>query len=556
MCGIAGFHSNSPKYDSTGIVEKMLRKSRYRGPDDLGVGKYRNTTLGMSRLCIVDTERHPIPFLDENQRLAIVFNGEIYNHDDIRAGLKSTYRFKTASDTETILYNYLHKGLQSFHELNGMFAVALYDKEEDCTYVVRDKTGEKPVYYTTGKDFAAFASEMKMLFEVVEPRINANAIGYRAYEFCVGKETLFENIFQLEPGEYLKIKDGNLSVHSYWKVWDQQIEIEDDLDKIKKDLSELIEDAILLRTKNCAHRYGCFISGGVDSALVACIAKPHFIYTCHYELGPEFDELDYARMVARHIDRELVVVEPTAEDFTRVRETIAFHLDSPCTWTSFSLWMLLERASKDIKVVMSGDGADEMFAGYHRYHLLHHDEQIHNLKAMQEYTYLINKYYGSPVDRYAKLVNRCENVFDQEVHKYLNELIGVYFNHGNHDVVHGMGLSDFYTSMQVLLQMSDRMSMAFSIENRSPFLDYRLVQYAFSMPSKYKIKDGITKWILKDIARKFIPREIVDRVDKRGFSAPLNKWFGWDKSGKYDRSAYRKMAYEDWIKAFGLNPSA
>lgn len=552
MCGIAGFHSLSSKYDGSGIVEKMLRKARYRGPDDVGTGKYGQTTLGMARLCIVDTQKHPIPFTDENKKVALVFNGEIYNHDEIRSALKKRYRFKTTSDTETIFYNYLHKGMDSFSELNGMYAVALYDKEEDCTYVVRDKTGEKPVYYATGKDFVAFASEIKMLFEVVEPKIDRRAIGYRAYEFCVGKETLFKNVFQLEPGEYLKIKGGKATVHSYWKAWECPVEIKDDLKKIKKDLSELIEDAILLRTKNCAHQYGCFISGGVDSALVACIAKPHFIYTCHYDLGPEFDELGYARLVAKHIGRELVVVEPAPEDFTRVRETIAYHLDTPCTWTSFSLWMLLERAKRDIKVVMSGDGADEMFAGYHRYHLLHHDEQIHNLKAMQEYTYLIDKYYGSPVERYAKLVNRCENVFDQNVHKYLNDLIGTYFNHGNHDVVHGMGLSDFYTSMQVLLQMADRMSMAFSIENRSPFLDYRLVQYAFNMPSKYKIKDGVTKWILKDIARKFIPKEIVDRVDKRGFSAPLNRWFGWDRTGKYDRSVYRKMAYEDWRKVFKL----
>lgn len=552
MCGIAGFHSLSSKYDGSGIVEKMLRKARYRGPDDVGTGKYGQTTLGMARLCIVDTQKHPIPFTDENKKVALVFNGEIYNHDEIRSALKKRYRFKTTSDTETIFYNYLHKGMDSFSELNGMYAVALYDKEEDCTYVVRDKTGEKPVYYAMGKDFIAFASEIKMLFEVVEPKIDKSATGYKAYEFCVGKETLFKNIFQLEPGEYLKIKDGKMTVHSYWKAWECPVEIKDDLKKIKKDLSELIEDAILLRTKNCAHQYGCFISGGVDSALVACIAKPHFIYTCHYDLGPEFDELGYARLVAKHIGRELVVVEPAPEDFTRVREAIAYHLDTPCTWTSFSLWMLLERAKRDIKVVMSGDGADEMFAGYHRYHLLHHDEQIHNLKAMQEYTYLIDKYYGSPVERYAKLVNRCENVFDQNVHKYLNDLIGTYFNHGNHDVVHGMGLSDFYTSMQVLLQMADRMSMAFSIENRSPFLDYRLVQYAFNMPSKYKIKDGVTKWILKDIARKFIPKEIVDRVDKRGFSAPLNRWFGWDRTGKYDRSVYRKMAYEDWRKVFKL----
>jgi asparagine synthase (glutamine-hydrolysing) len=393
---------------------------------------------------------------------------------------------------------------------------------------------------------------MKSLLELMEPRINLGAVSYRAFEFCVGRETLFQGIHQLEPGEYLVIKNGTLTVCSYWKVWEKLIDVKDDPERIKKDLAELLEDAILLRTKNCAHQYACFISGGVDSALLACIAKPDFLYTCHYDLGPEFDELEYARLVAGHVGRELTVVSPTPEDFTRVRERIAYHLDTPCTWTSFSLWMLLERARKDVKVVMSGEGADEAFAGYHRYHLLNHDEQIHSIKAMSEYAYLISKYYGSPAERYAKLVNRCDNVYDGEVQKYLHETLSFYFNHGNQDVVHCMGLSDFYTTMQVLLQMSDRMCMAFSIENRSPYLDHRLLQYAFSMPAKYKIRDGITKWLLKDVARKFIPKEIVDRIDKRGFSAPVNKWFGWDSQGKYDRTVYRKMVFDDWQRVFSV----
>jgi asparagine synthase (glutamine-hydrolysing) len=212
--------------------------------------------------------------------------------------------------------------------------------------------------------------------------------------------------------------------------------------------------------------------------------------------------------------------------------------------------MLLERACNDIKVIMTGDGADEIFAGYHRYHLLNHDQQIHKLQAMRQYSYLIDRYYGSPVDRYARLVNRYENQFDEKVNRYLKDLIGKYFTKGNGDIIHSMGINDFYTTMQVLLQMSDRLCMAFSIENRSPFLDYRLIQYGLSMPSKYKIKDGITKWVVKEVAKKFIPFEIVNRIDKRGFSAPVNRWFEWDNHGKYDRGSYRKLVFADWLKVF------
>jgi len=174
------------------------------------------------------------------------------------------------------------------------------------------------------------------------------------------------------------------------------------------------------------------------------------------------------------------------------------------------------------------------------------------LEALSQYSYLIDRYYGSTVERYARIVNRCENKYNQEVVKYLEETIGDFFGRVNNDHIHAMGLADFYTSMQELLQFADRINMAFHVENRAPFLDYRLIQFAFSMPSKYKIKDGVTKWILKRIAKKFIPAEIAARVDKRGFSAPVNRWFGWGKNGKYDRSEYRKHVFNEWVKVFNV----
>ncbi len=552
MCGIAGFISKNKKYNHTQIVSRMLNSISYRGPDQGGIKTYGDVTLGMVRLSIVDKEIHNIPYEDANKKYAIIYNGEIYNHDDLRNLLNNKYEFNTNSDAETALYNYIEKGVYSFNDYNGMYAFAIYDNLKKTTYLVRDKTGEKPLYYVKGRDYFAFASEIKCLFEVVEPEFNEHAISYDAYEFTVGAETLFKNIYSLEPGEYLEITEGNYSKHEYWKLWDNLIEIEDNEKKIIKQLSELVEDSILLRTKNCVYEFGCFVSGGLDSALIASIAKPDYIYTVHYDYD-DFNELEYAKLLAKKMKKELIVVIPNKEDFLRTREKIAFHLDTPCTWTSFSLWMLLERAKKDVRVVMTGDGADETFSGYHRYLLLYHDEQIKKLETMSKYSYLINKYYGSPIERYLKLINRCENQFDNKVNTYLENSIRYFFDKVNGDIVHSMGLNDFYTTMQVLLQMSDRLCMAFSIENRSPFLDYRLVQFGFSMPSKYKIRDGIPKWALKEVAKKFIPMEIVQRIDKRGFSAPVNRWFEWDKNGKYNRNTYKNIVFDDWRKVFRVN---
>ena len=556
MCGIAGFISPNKNYDADTIVSKMLDAINHRGPDQKDFDTYDNTTIGMVRLSIIDCIEHNIPIVDTSGNFAIVYNGEIYNHDSIKSSLDKKYHFQTNSDTETALYSYIENGVDSFQDHNGMYAFAVYNKQKQETVIVRDKSGEKPLYYTKGEDFFAFSSEMKCLLELVEPEFNSDAISYEAYEFTVGKETLFKNIYQLEPGEYINVdRLGDFTIHNYWKIWDNIIDIPDDENKIISDLSELVEDSILLRTKNAAHQYAAFISGGVDSSLIACIAKPDYIYTAHYDYS-DFDELDYAKMVAKQINKELVIVSPTKDDFIRTREQIAYHLDTPCTWTSFTLWMLLEKAKSDgIKIVMSGEGADEMFAGYHRYHLLHHDEQIYNLEAMKSYSYLIGKYQGSPVSRYSKLVNRSENPYDERVNRYLDETIESYYNKMSEDIVHFMGLNDFYSTMQVLLQMSDRLNMAHSIENRSPFLDYRLIQYAFSLSSKYKIKNGITKWVLKEVSKKFIPNEISNRLDKRGFSAPINKWFEWDKNGKYNRSAYKNMVFDDWEKVYKLKRS-
>lgn len=553
MCGIAGLISDNPFYDSQAIVRRMLDTMRYRGPEQAGIGRYGNCTLGMVRLSICDAAEHMIPISGNDDRQHIVYNGEIYNAHDIRRALRDQSPYRTNSDAEIALRSYSENGIAAFDQFNGMYALAIVDEEEREVIIARDKAGEKPLYYCEGKDFFAFASEMKCLFDLVAPSFNADAHSYRAFEFTCGKETLFKNIFSLEPGDYIRYHDGRADIHSYWKIWDNLIDLPEDYDKVKAELTELIYSAVSLRTNNCAYGYGVLVSGGLDSALVACITKPDLIFTCHYDLGEDFDELDYAKLVAKKIDRELQIIEPTPNDYLRTEEAIAYHLDTPCTWTSFSWWMLMERAARQVKVIMTGDGADEAFGGYHRYLLLYHDEQIYRMGAMAQYAYLIDRYYGSAVKRYAKLINRSGTMHSEFLRDYLEKLVEFYFSKMDNDVIHAMGITDFYTTMQVLLQMSDRICMAHSVENRSPFLDHRLLQYCFSMSSDFKIRNGITKAILKDIAKAFIPREIIERIDKRGFSAPVNRWFCQEGSGKYNREFYRKRVFEVWRRLFMEN---
>lgn len=558
MCGIAGFflreHSDSgspgQRERAKKLLEDMLSIVQYRGPDQSGYYTDGICGIGMNRLSIINTNTDSIPYFNEDRSMALVFNGEVYNYKSIRASLKEKHEFLSNTDSEIVLHAFEEQGIDAAKTFNGMYAFAVYDLRKKELILVRDKVGEKPLfYYYDGEDFF-FGSEIKSILCVVKAEINTDCISYDVFEFCTDEDTLFKNIYCLQPGAYLKVSTNGIEKGFYWNVSDGFIDMPDDESRIKKELTDLLVDAVELRTQNTAHHCACLVSGGVDSAIVAAIAKPEFIYTTTYDqYGDDYNELHYAELVAKKIGKPLNIIRPTPEHFTMYRKKIIYHLDLPSTWTSFSLFCVLEELKKTSKVFLTGEGVDEVFGGYHRYHLLNHDQQIYKLDAMSKYTYLIEKYYGSPVERYVRLINRSTDIYNERNNHYLREKVGSYFKYFD-SVVHGMGLTDFYTTLQVILHMSDRMSMAFSIENRAPFVDHRLLEFGFSLPDHYKINNGITKYIIKEIARKFIPIEIVERKDKKGFLAPVNSWFGWGENGKYDRGGYKKAVYADWFDIF------
>ena len=533
MCGIAGFISNNPKYNKKDIVRNMLKILSHRGPDGEGIVEVDEIALGMNRLAIIDNIPHQMPFSKDN--FYIAYNGEIFNYDAIKGD------YKTNSDIERVLNHYIQKKEKALNDFNGMFAFSIYDKNNKELFLARDRVGKSPLYYAKGKDYFIFASEIKALLTFIEPKLNHEK-SYEIFEFSTFRETLFKDIYQLQAGEYLVYKDSKLKIKSYYKLWENRINLPDDENRLIIRLTELIEDAVLIRTKNRVHNFTTLLSGGIDSSLITAIAKPDVIYTAHYEFS-DFDELDYAKLLAKSINRDLKIITPTKEDFLRYNSEIIHYMDTPPTWTSFTLYMLLKEIKKDgFKIVLSGEGADEAFGGYYRYLLIYHDELIKKVPQMKNYQFLINRYYGSIVDRYAKLINRGGD--EDYLKSFLYE---IYQN--SKDEIDFMGLVDFYTTMQILLQMADRLSFANQIENRSPFLDHRVLEFGFSLDKKYKINDYTTKYLLRKVASKFIPKEIVERVDKRGFSAPINRWFSQDG---YDRNFYKKLVFKEWKRVFNV----
>jgi asparagine synthase (glutamine-hydrolysing) len=237
--------------------------------------------------------------------------------------------------------------------------------------------------------------------------------------------------------------------------------------------------------------------------------------------------------------------------FEGYRDTIAYHLDLPCTWSSFNIYVLSREIAQHTNVCLSGEGMDELFGGYIRYLLLKHELALYDVEQLKLYDPLINRYLGRLEERYFRLINRSSSDFTaSRVYQFVARVFQQF------DPIHAMGMVDFYTTMQIMLHMNDRMGMAHGLEIRSAFLDHRLVTYAFCMPSRYKINGYVPKYIIRQVARNLIPRKVYERIDKRGFITPFNLWFGGNEGNEFDRSRYRQWMFEDWRHAFfGSVPS-
>jgi asparagine synthase (glutamine-hydrolysing) len=566
MCGIAGALNLSlhPILDLEFRLKIMNNLQSHRGPDGEGVWQHPLTHVGFAhrRLSIIDLTTGNQPMHDEAGNW-VTYNGEIYNYLELRTEL-GLEKFATSSDTEVILQAYRRWGVDCVNHFRGMFAFALWDEANQVLFCARDHFGIKPFYYTIVGHMFYFASEVKALLPFVQC-IETDLDGlkdYLAFQFCLDGKTLFKDIRELLPAHSLRVINGSLEVRRYWEVY-YDIDFDHTTQYFEQQLQALLAESVHLHLRSDVP-IGAYLSGGLDSSIVASLAskdsKQKFKgFTGKFSFSPDYDESNYAHTVAEWCNFKLYEVDITVSDFIENIRKVIYHLDYPVAGPgSFPQFMVSRLASRYRKVVLGGQGGDEIFGGYTRYLIAYFEQCIKaaidgtmhngnfivtyesiipNLIALRNYKPLLQEFWREglfkPMDqRYFRLINRAPMLQDEVNWDLLNdyspfETFQDIFNKNN---VHKesyfdlMTHFDFKTLLPALLQVEDRVSMAHGLESRVPFLDHPLVELAATIPSSIKFEAGTMKHVLKNATRSVLPPLIVERKDKMGFPVPLTEW--------------------------------
>ena len=507
MCSISGVINGDLK-----TLKKMISTQSHRAPDDQGVFVENNIFIGMGRLKIIDLKSENLcTYIDDD--IVVSYNGEIYNYIELKKELiKLKWKFKTNSDLEVLVKSWKQWGFKIFEKLNGMFAFCIYEKKKKRLILSRDIAGEKPLYYSkVGKKFY-FSSEAKAIVSVCNNELSRDNKIYKAFQHCIN-ETLWKNVFQLPAANYLVFNLNTLQFKTkeYWTF--KPIKI--DLKEPDEQFSELLENSIKIRLRSDV-KFALYYSKGMDSSLISTF----------YEFKNKFFFNDQKNWKA---------------DFLKKFKKISYHLDVPVgSLSSYPLWKLAERAKKSkAKVVISGEGADELFGGYTRYLPVSQEWELKN--KFTSYQYLFNKFYDEYIDSFAKITSRNDDI------ELVKQTIKPHFEKFD-DPINAMGYSDFKIVMPSLLQMGDRMAAAHGIENRCPFLDRNLIEFAFSLPHYLKIKNLEQKLLIRNLLMKknfFSPL----KLQKKGLTITFNKWFN---ISDWSRDYYFNMLNENWKASFVL----
>lgn len=553
MCGILGFVG----LNGQGMEREAFLRARdamiHRGPDDCGFYRDGPVMLAHRRLSIIDLGGGHQPMSTADDAVWIVFNGEIYNFRELREGLIGMgHTFRTASDTEVILHLYLEEGVASFERLNGIFTFAIWDRRTGELHLVRDQMGVKPLYYAMTPKGLVFASEIKSLLAtgLLEPELESDAIPeYLLFREVSGERTLFRGIHRLLPGHRLSFSNGNLQACSYWSLLpDAQERPQVGFEEAVDALESLLDDAVRMQMISDVP-LGTFCSGGVDSSLITAMAARHASGPLNtFSVGfqeASFDESRYARQVSNHCGTSHHEIFVTNREFSDNLEKLIWHNDEPLHFpNSVHIHAISRLARQHVTVVLTGEGADELFAGYPRYQIPSLLGRWRRVPApirstLRSLARLAGDHRIEKLDRFNTLpedwdvlLNSASFGADQlHLPAMAPELAMSCYRQGVYDATAGCGdrisrlaLLDQQTYLVSILNRQDKMSMATSIESRVPFLDSRIVRFANALPTGFKQGRLDNKRIVKALALRYLPAEVIKRR-KSGFGVPLAEWF-------------------------------
>ncbi len=554
MCGICGLLGDVDPQHAQACVKRMADCLRHRGPDDEGFYADAPVYLGFRRLSIIDLATGHQPLANEDATVWTVYNGEIYNYASLRSELeKSGHVFRTRSDTECIVHLYEEMGVDFPKKLNGMFAIALWDRGRKTLVLARDRLGVKPVYYSRLADGTlAFASEIKALLRCpgVDTAIDPVALdSYLALQYIPGPHTIYRGVHKLPAGHTLVANDGGVVVKPFWTL--EPTPPPASFEQACDEFRVLFEDAVRIRLMSDVP-LGAFLSGGIDSGLVvAAMAKamdrPVRTFSIGFDTEGWHSELPYADRVARHFGTEHEAMTISALDMQSLLPAVAIALDEPLADPAAIPTFLLSRFAREhVTVALTGEGADELFAGYHRYKLETLRNRIEWIPAAMRRgaSAIVRPLLGARARKVVEAAGmdaassfvHMRSIMPRDVRRALlradvaEQIPGDHLERrmANHfRVSHGLGATLRADTLEWLpddlLMKVDKMSMLASLEARVPFLDYRIVERVSGFPIEWKYRNGRSKVLLKAVAEKVLPADIVHRP-KHGFRPPIGTW--------------------------------
>ena len=569
MCGFVGFTDNLSKQEKEKYIKLMADRIIHRGPDAEGYYMDEKVALGHRRLSIIDLSNGTQPMFNEDKTIVVVFNGEIYNYQKIKNDLeKQGHKFATNSDTEVLIHGYEQYNTELFNKLRGMFAFIIYDIKNNELIGARDFFGIKPFYYYKDDKTFMFGSEIKSFLE--HPgfikEVNKEALKpYLTFQYSVLDETFFKNTYRLAPGNYIKYKDGKVEVKQYFKA--QFNQTEDAYENYMKQVEQTLEDSIKYHQISDVE-VGSYLSGGVDSSYVVSVAKPDKTFTVGFD-KTGFDESGFAKDLSKIFQTENYNRLITGDEFFDILPTVQYHTDEPHANLSTVPLYFLSKLTKDyVKVVLSGEGADEMFGGYNELNvdkivklyaklplsfrkkladMVRNKKKFKGQKVILEYgkplseRFIGNAFIMDDIEASDILAKDCKDGI-----KYTDIIKPYYEEVKDKDEITQMMYMNlnFWLPRDILLK-ADKMSMANSIELRVPLLDKEVWNVASKIPSKYLIKNNETKKVFRDVASKKIPEEWAKRR-KLGFPVPFSMWIREDKY--YEK--VKNIFNEEWVSEF------